>query len=580
MLFNNDILDAICDIELQFKIELDSVGSKSNALAIMMSGKWEFNYTNNSANCRPTYTTNDLLDALCADFAAGEVYILWWYIKHLVKTAKLCSMECIFKLLDRDDVAILFDYGGMQGMSIHNKPDFMQLLAMNRFNFDLLVSLCYPDPTGHESDILHLAMRFGDIDALKSCERRGISLTIDREKSLKYIPRLDVVQYMHKYNPRWFLGSDFYMEDVIYKCDSIINREVELTKWLISEMAIDVLGSLSSDLEYILCEISGNRDLTLMCWLIENYTDILVSESEYVKQHILLQTIAMMVPSLASMKFHRLSYSYMCNTLTTKPFEMFYRYCKGPVDIERAEIKYRGAESRTKALEYLVKQDKIIGFTKNHAIQLVSCDKLDAAKLLHCKNPELFDLETFTGAIFCPNVETLKWLKSCLDLSTPDKLEKYMTAIKKIYHVTREEVYFWLYTQINPVVDLSDSAVCIMLDKFGKMDYSFMDTISEESLKQLITVYSDQLGTSVLRNMRNANREMFDRCADHKAIFLQTTNFELGINMLLWLTYECGYKLPDGGVINEDSIFYIGHIQHKIYCDQNNCPFSVIYDIL
>lgn len=515
MQFTHELLNAICDVELHFKIQLDRVEYKSKALELTMGGNWVYNY-NSGGNHDQPYTITDAIDALCNEFIDGQKYVFWWYVRHMLKVLCLGNIAKIYLRFDSKDIDVLIDAGGIYYIRDTSTIRVLRVVAMRKSNFDALEHLYYGALDYREYEVVYLAMQYGTVDALKWCESKGLPLTIGSPTCLRYVARLDVAKYLYEHNPGWFVGARFSITDALYYCNSTINREEELIEWLISKMRIDVVDDLELNVEYVVSRICDCRDLAMMCWLIDNYKDDLLDEGKYTNHRILISAMNMLLPgSIHIINPPEYSEPYLDNAIITKPFCMLAKLIKGPVALGLNSARYVDPKNYAFALEFLAKQHTVVGFTKEHAQILATYNKFDALKHLCNMHPELIGT--------------------------------------------------WV---VKSSIDCNDK------------DYSFMQTISAEDLRGLIKRYARDFRVSVLRNMRNANKSLFDACADYKYILDVVICARQRDNMLVWIAYDCGYKLPVMKRLYPHDVYSDSFIYFKILADQNNRPFSEIYDML
>lgn len=412
---------------------------------------------------------------------------------------------------------------------------------------------------------------------------------------LRYVARLDIAKYLYSRNPGWFVGGKFSILDVIYYCNSTINREIELIEWLIAVMNIDVVDDLELNVEYIVDHICDCRDISMMCWLIDNYVNEILEEGEYTANRILVNTMNMLLPGPNHIiNPQEYSEPYTDNGFITAPFCKFIKFIKGPVAIELKSARYFSPRVYVSALSFLARQRQVVGFTRGHIQTLATYNRLGALKQLYTMSRGLIDITTFKHALASNDLETIKWVKDCLVAADPYIANSYLyiaTIKSELNNVKDKYVAWWLYTQINPAVgayndsevpiaeNISETQLCILLDMAGRLCYDFMYNITPEALKKLIDAYALHLGISVLRNMRRANPILFDECADYKSLITVRVCSPRRESILPWIAHECGYKLPY--INNTDiSINSNSFIYYKLRCEQRGIPFSDIYKTL
>lgn len=590
MIVNLDFLDVVIDVELQFKIQLAAIPHRPKSFVLMTNGKWPINYTHGGSEFESFGVINNIITALYNEFEAGDEYMFWWVVKHMIRIFAIRDIYEIYLLFKSSDIDQFIDYGGI-GNDTHG-IDILRVKAIHYNNFGALEKLYYGDTFDPDSveAIRNKVIKHGNVDTLAWCESRGMSFIMDCSQ-LKFVHRLDIAQYLYSRNPDWFgrIHNQFTISDLAYYCVSITNRETALIEWLIEKMKIDVLYDLNRDKASVIDIAYAQRDISLMCWLIDNYADTLQRATDAEADHILKQTLYMMSRRYDYvMRLNIEVYSYADNPLLSEPFRRFASVIFPDKPIDFNKFNYLDVSIYSSLLPFLVNRGNTVGFTTEHANMLAIHNHIDDLKRLHSMYPHIVNVHTFYYLIENGDRDVLNWAISCLDLNNDETADHFRKFI--IYHLHKledKDFALWLYNLIEPTESTNGLVManmeivpeCCFLNQMGMINYDFMKDIAPDDLKRIIRNHLECSDFAILRSMRNANATLFDQCIDYAEI-KRTISSSMHSQLIYpWLVYDCGHKILTVPRFGKGTLKNYMHkfIAYKIYAEQNVIPFSKVY---
>lgn len=580
MRLNSDLLDAIIEVELQFKIQLAAIPHMPKSFVLMTNGKWDLNYLSGSAAYN-THTASKIVEVLIDEFKAGDRYVFWWIVKHIIK---VFTVNRVLLLFNSDDIDQYIHYVGV--VSIKKSFDFTVLLtrSLQLSNFRALEQLHSGDSVAEIKRLAHERLVWGNVDTCKWYQSQGVSWAMGIA-DIKFVARLDAARYLYSNN--WFVRKRFTIDDLVFHCQSIVNREVALIEWLVDKMNIDVRHELRRRTTYVIDRVCGSKDITLMCWLIDNYADMLKNAPA---EYILRKTVSIMGINYVS-DVHNIT----DNPLISRPFEKFvYEIYPANKLIDVSSLSRLSMVLHANMLSFLIARKKAVGFDSYDGCMLATQNKVNELKYIHSVNPDTITVETFAAIVRHNDRDVITWVINCLNLKDngdrPSKscftdsngtLREHFCnrLVYHLDHMEDDKQAWWLYRHIgqtdttNGIKYLATSTMrrapeCRFLDRMGLIKYDFMESISESKLQTLINNHLSNGEFAILQKMRNANPALFDKWINYDSLGF--------IGSKTWVAYDCGRKIPKPEKLINNNLEWRFSL-HKIYADQNDIPFSVIY---
>lgn len=576
MIINSDLLDTLVDIELQFKIQIEFVLPIPKSLILMTDGRWWMNYNPALMASDDIHTTDKIFTVLLDEFRAGEKYVFWWIVKHIIKVYRINGFSRIFELFDSDDIDKIIDYDGVENIEKEFELDTLIIVAIKYNNLRALEKLYYSKK--HKADdianIRSKILSYGNIDAFKWYEKQGLTLLM-HNTDLRFIPRLDVAQYLYSRNPDWFRHEIFTIDDLVYYYNSVVNREVALIEWLVDKMEIDMRREIDMNRKRMFNYASDSKDISMICWLIDNYADILRSATDDELNSMLKSTVAMM-RGIHNLNLHQ-------------AFEMFVDkiYPAGKL-IDISSLGRLSVLSHTNMVSFLINRNRATGFTAYDTSMLATQNKVDELKYIHDVDPSTITVDTFACIVKYNDREVISWVIGCLDLEDQSVKSAFTNKIIHLLDSSiNTDIKWWLYSYLKQrdisamnngaaVYHLMRIPECRFLDSMGMVNYASITSVSSKTLELIICNHLNNNNFAILRNMRDANPTIFDRCLNYANIEKHTIHRSFYISRLVWLAYNCGHMVAKPSkLINHNLENRL--ILQKIYADQNSIPFKTLY---
>lgn len=245
MLFNIDLCDAICEVQIRLKV----TGDMSNSRFYKYVSRKDYN-----VDCTDAQTFNEQLTfddhaikLIMADTDAGKWILDNFYEEFIVKSAP-CLGELIANLaIKHDDREFIDHYAGKE----------------------------------YEMMLLYAAMLFGTLDQMHYLRTicdfskiKGIDSVIKR------VVNLDIMKYIYSVRPDLFTGFRERGFLSLLHCSVLVKRDLQTLEWLIDKLGV-TMGNTgfdecdSDDTFNFFAAIIKNGDESLFEWICINRSNIL-----------------------------------------------------------------------------------------------------------------------------------------------------------------------------------------------------------------------------------------------------------------------------------------------------------------